>query len=324
MDVSSPQREERKRIEVFCCYTHKDQALFLELKAHLMPLQREGLITLWADTDIRAGEEWEKEIHSHLNTAQIILLLISPDFLASEYCFSIEMQRAMRRHEQGEACVIPIILRPVSWQKQLFAKLQALPTDAVPITSGKWRNQDEAFLAVTEGIRGVVAEQVRLVEAKQAHLSEVTRQETKPLSSTKISSRTRSHSRFKGVLAIVLLIIALFLIGTVTYPFLLLQLRSQKTDPQSIPTQTTMTWTIQHSGTSQRLSSIIWSGKELIAVGGEGTILTSSDGIKWTIRHSGVSNDLYAVCKTGFDLQQIIVGGTGPNNAYLTPTAMCR
>jgi len=80
-------------IEVFCCYAREDQPLLLDLKTHLMPLQREGLITLWADIDINAGEEWEKEIHRHLNTAQIILLLISSDFLASEYCYSIEMQR---------------------------------------------------------------------------------------------------------------------------------------------------------------------------------------------------------------------------------------
>ncbi len=74
-------------LEVFCCYARKDQLLLNELKIHLSPLQRRGLITIWSDIDIDAGAVWEKEIKQHLNTAQIILLLISPDFMASEYCY---------------------------------------------------------------------------------------------------------------------------------------------------------------------------------------------------------------------------------------------
>src|SRR5713101_1817547 len=96
-------------VEIFCCYARKDQPLLNELKAHLMPLQRQGLVTIWADTDIDAGTEWEREIEKHLKTAQIILLLVSPDFIASEYCYSKEMLRAMERHEAGEAHVVPII-----------------------------------------------------------------------------------------------------------------------------------------------------------------------------------------------------------------------
>src|SRR5438067_12626282 len=113
-------------VEIFCCYARKDQELLQILKAHLMPLQRQGLITIWSDTDINAGEEWEEEIRQHLTTAQIILLLVSPDFMASEYCYSNEMQRAMERHSLGEAKVIPIILRPVYWQSAPIGKLQAL------------------------------------------------------------------------------------------------------------------------------------------------------------------------------------------------------
>ena len=90
-----------------------------------------------------------------MNTAQIILLLVSPDFMASDYCYGIEMQRALERHDRGEARVIPIILRPVYWQG-LLGKLQALPTDAKPVMSSSWQFQDEAFFNVTEGIRKVV------------------------------------------------------------------------------------------------------------------------------------------------------------------------
>ncbi len=174
MEIGSLESAKRKNIEVFCCYARKDQQLLLELKTHLTPLVREGLITLWADVNIDAGMEWEKEIHRHLSTAHIILLLISPDFMASDYCYSVEMQRAMERHERGEACVIPIILRPVSWQRTPFGKLQVLPADASPIISGKWHYQDEAFYTVVEGIRDAVearkAEEERQRKAEeQAH-----------------------------------------------------------------------------------------------------------------------------------------------------------
>lgn len=142
-------------IQVFCCYARKDQLLLEDLKTHLMLLQREGLITLWADTDIDAGKEWEKEVSKHLNTAQIILLLISADFMNSDYCYSIEMKRALERHEQEEACVIPVILRPVHWQNVL-GQLQALPKEGKPIKS--WPDPEDAFLSVAEGIRKVVEE----------------------------------------------------------------------------------------------------------------------------------------------------------------------
>src|SRR6266702_2131337 len=111
-------------IEIFCCYARKDQTLLNELNAHLMPLQHQGLITIWADTNISAGIEWEKEIEKHLDTAHIILLLISPDFMTSEYCYSKEMKRAMERHESGEVRVIPIILRSIHWKDAPFGKLQ--------------------------------------------------------------------------------------------------------------------------------------------------------------------------------------------------------
>src|SRR5437016_2055252 len=100
-------------VKIFFCYTHEDEDLLNTLKRHLWPLQRQGLIDLWYDRDISAGSEWEQEISQHLNASQIILLLVSPDFMASEYCYSNEMQRAIERHEPREALVIPVILRLV-------------------------------------------------------------------------------------------------------------------------------------------------------------------------------------------------------------------
>src|SRR5205823_1957427 len=99
----------------------------------LKSLEREGLIEMWNDRDITAGTEWEREINENLNTSQIILLLISPDFMNSEYCFSIEMKQALERHERGEARVIPIILYQVYWQIKPLSKFQALPPDAKPV-----------------------------------------------------------------------------------------------------------------------------------------------------------------------------------------------
>lgn len=142
-------------VEIFCCYARKDQPLLNELKSHLSPLQRQGLVTLWADTDINAGSEWEREIKRHLNTAQIILLLVSPDFMASDYCYSKEMKLALERHQRGDARVIPIILRPVYWQGAL-GKIQALPTNAKPVIDRYWHSMDEAFFDVAEGIRKAI------------------------------------------------------------------------------------------------------------------------------------------------------------------------
>jgi TIR domain/WD domain, G-beta repeat len=153
-------------VSIFFCYAHEDEELLNKLKRHLWPLQRQELIAVWHDRDISAGTEWEQEISQHLNAAHIILLLVSPDFMYSEYCYGVEMKRAIERHQRGEARVIPIILRPVYWQGVL-GKLQALPKDGLPITDPNWNNLDRAFYNVTEGIRKVV-EQISAKPAAQA------------------------------------------------------------------------------------------------------------------------------------------------------------
>jgi hypothetical protein len=147
-----------KPIEVFFSYSHKDEELCVELVKHLSILKRQGVIQDWHDRKIGAGKEWEGEIDTHLNTAGIILLLISSDFLASDYCYDKEMNRALERHEAGKARVIPIILRPVDWEGAPFGKLQALPKDAKPVTN--WPDHDQAFLNIAQGIRAAVEELV--------------------------------------------------------------------------------------------------------------------------------------------------------------------
>jgi len=139
-------------VNVFFSYCHRDEKLRDKLALHLSMLQREGVIKAWHDRKIMAGTEWAKEIDDNLNAAEVILLLVSADFLASNYCYEIEMQQAIVRHEAGEALVIPIILKPVDWSRAPFSKLQAFPKDAKPVT--KWTNRDEAFLNIAQGDSG--------------------------------------------------------------------------------------------------------------------------------------------------------------------------
>jgi TIR domain/CHAT domain len=145
-------------IEVFFSYSHKDEELRDELATHLVMMKRQGLISAWYDRDIDAGDEWEAEILQRLNSARVILLLISNNFLASDFCYDNEMLRAMERHESKEARVIPIIFKPCEWSGAPFGKLQALPKNAKPIT--KWDDRDEAFLNVAQGIRRAVQQMI--------------------------------------------------------------------------------------------------------------------------------------------------------------------
>ncbi len=138
-------------VKIFFSYAHEDEALLNQLKSHLRPLQRQGIIDVWYDRDISAGTEWEREISQHLDSSQIILLLVSPDFMDSDYCYSIEMKRAIERHDRGDAIVIPIILRHVLWKGTTLGKLKALPTDGKPVKS--WLDPDEAFFNVADSIR---------------------------------------------------------------------------------------------------------------------------------------------------------------------------
>lgn len=141
-------------IEVFFSYAHEDEKLRDELAKHLKLLQRQGVISAWHDRQIIAGTEWGSEIDENLETAQVILLLVSADFLASDYCYDVELKRAMERHEAKEARVIPIILREVDWHGAPFGKLQALPKNAEPVTN--WQNLDQAFADIARGIRRAV------------------------------------------------------------------------------------------------------------------------------------------------------------------------
>lgn len=131
-------------------YAHADEALRNELEKHLSPLKRMGRISTWHDRRIVPGEEFAGQIDQHFAQADIILLLISSDFIASDYCYQIEMTNALQRHERGDAVVIPVILRTCAWHQLPFGKLLAATVDGKPIV--QFPSYDEGFVQVVEAV----------------------------------------------------------------------------------------------------------------------------------------------------------------------------
>jgi TIR domain len=148
----------KQAINIFFCYSHRDKKMLVELKKYLFVFRQRGIIHTWDDGAISPGVEWEPEIIKNIDSADIILLLVSVDFIASEYIYGKEIKRALERHETGEARLVPIILRSVPWHYAHFGKLQALPTEGRPISSRRWANKDEAYTDVAEGIVNIIME----------------------------------------------------------------------------------------------------------------------------------------------------------------------
>jgi hypothetical protein len=136
---------------VFFSYSHVDEALRDQLEKQLSLLKRQGVIEVWHDRRIGPGQDFAAEIDRHVETDDIILLLVSADFLASDYCYEIEMKRAMERHAAGEAIVIPVILRACDWHGAPFGKLNATPPDGRPVT--QYPDRDQGLLEVAKAVR---------------------------------------------------------------------------------------------------------------------------------------------------------------------------
>jgi internalin A len=151
-------------VRVFISYAHKDERYRLALEPHLKLLQRQRLIATWHDRLIKPGTQWKDVIDANLEHAKIILLLVSADFMNSDYCWEVEMLRALERHTEKNAVVIPIIIRDVSWSNAPFAELQALPDKGKSVD--KWKNKDSAWRNVADGIEKLAAE---LRKKKSAH-----------------------------------------------------------------------------------------------------------------------------------------------------------
>jgi len=140
---------------VFCSYSHRDEKLRERLEVCLQSLRREGLISIWHDRRITPGQEWAGQIDEHLRRADLVLLLVTSNFIASDYCIDVELKWAMDRYRKGRARIIPIIFRDVFWTNQVFGELQALPNDGKPVM-GHPRGTDYALREVAEGIRKVI------------------------------------------------------------------------------------------------------------------------------------------------------------------------
>ncbi|MBD2743229.1 toll/interleukin-1 receptor domain-containing protein [Coleofasciculus sp. FACHB-1120] len=140
---------------MFFSYAHEDEKQLVQLEKQLRLLERQGVITTWHNRKIGAGKESKNERDAHLNTASVILLLVSVNFINSVDCWNVEVPRAMQRHEAKEARVIPIILDFVDWKSAPFGKLKHLPNGDKPI---KGRNREQAFWSVAKGIREAVEE----------------------------------------------------------------------------------------------------------------------------------------------------------------------
>lgn len=171
---------------IFFSYSHADEKLRDQLDVHLAALKRQGIIETWHDRRISVGKNLGTSIDEHLETADIILCLVSPEFIASDYCYSREMKRALERHEKGEARVIPVILRHCEWEHTPLRDLRGTPRDNRPIVA--WPDRDEAFKYVVQDIRTALVEMghdsttaTKFVQSPQTTLSEA--EPTRPRSS---------------------------------------------------------------------------------------------------------------------------------------------
>jgi HEAT repeat protein len=141
---------------VFYSYSHKDSDLRERLGTYLAPLKQQQKISEWHDRKIEPGANWDTEINAQLNSADLILLLVSADFLASEYCFGAEVEKALVRLKRGEVKVVPVLLKPCLWEESRFSELQIIPRDAKALTS--WASVDEALKDVASELRKLVSE----------------------------------------------------------------------------------------------------------------------------------------------------------------------
>ena len=163
--------EGKTSVEVFCSYSHRDEEFRKQFDAHVALMQRNNLIRVWQDREILAGDDWAGEIDSHLNSADLITLFVSSDFLNSSYCYEKEMARAMKRHFEENILVVPIIVRACDWQDAPFGKLQAVPTDGRAVAS--WTDRDEAWTEVAKHLKLCVAELLTRLTTRLQRLKEI-------------------------------------------------------------------------------------------------------------------------------------------------------
>jgi hypothetical protein len=176
---------------LFFSYSHKDEELRNELEIHLALLKRQGVIATWHDRRITAGREFDSAISAELEGSDIVLLLVSASFLASDYCYEKEMTRAIERHERREAVVIPVILHPCDWHSAPFGRLRATPTDGKPVSM--FANQQEAFAIIAKDVREAAS---AIAANKPANIAEQVHSSAPSAATRERSSNLRIKRRF--------------------------------------------------------------------------------------------------------------------------------
>ena len=152
-------------MDAFISYSHQDSQMLDLFHKHLAQLQREELISTWTDREIFAGGSFNDEISVALENANLFIALLSPDYIASNYCYEKEFKRASEMQKQSKLIIIPIILEPCDWLNTPFKDFKALPLDGKPVSN--WENKNTAFLNVIQNIRKLI-DNINIPEIKQS------------------------------------------------------------------------------------------------------------------------------------------------------------
>lgn len=152
--MSAPSKKNPKPLEVFLSFAPDDEERREALVRHLAQLEREGSIRLWHKGMVGPGQEKMDGVEHHLATANIVLLLVSANFIGSDDLYKVDVKRAMERHARREARVVPVVLGECDWQAADFGELEALPPGGRPVLG--YKNQDKAFAEIARGVRAIV------------------------------------------------------------------------------------------------------------------------------------------------------------------------
>jgi len=151
---------------LFVSYSRKDEKYLEDFKVQTAGLRRNNQMELWTDQDITAGKVWEKTLKQQLESADIIVFLLSPDFIASDYIYDVEITKAIERHDNGEVIIVPVLIRPCDFDSTPLTKFQALPKNAKPIK--KWEDTDEAWMDVVIGLKKTIASIPETIQQKDS------------------------------------------------------------------------------------------------------------------------------------------------------------
>lgn len=187
-----------KAVSIFISYSKADLFLMQEMEKHLEPLRLNGLSSSWHSGCISPGDEWELQIEQKLDQAQVILILISADFIKTDFCYEVEMSKAIKRHKNGDACVIPIILRSCMWQEILIegiklVDLQVIPKNLVPVN--EWTSLDEAFTHIAKEL----FDKIRSIQQKWESNNDLSTDQTKSYDSLKSSTHLIPRNNFDPI-----------------------------------------------------------------------------------------------------------------------------